>query len=77
MKTFFTIFSKIYPCKPCAEDMRRDLEDEPPITTSRHELSQWLCRLHNKVNNKLGKELFDCSTVDERWLHGWKDGSCG
>lgn len=77
MGTFFTLFSKVYPCKECADDMKMDLRDEPPDTRSRTTLSQWLCRLHNKVNNKLGKELFDCSKVDERWLDGWKDGSCG
>lgn len=77
VNSFFNIFAKIYPCKECADDMRMDLQDEPPDTGSRTALSQWLCRLHNKVNNKLGKDLFDCSKVDERWLEGWKDGSCG
>jgi FAD-linked sulfhydryl oxidase len=77
MRKFFNLFSKVYPCKECADDMKMDLRDEPPDTRSRTALSQWLCRLHNKVNNKLGKDLFDCSKVDERWLNGWKDGSCG
>ncbi|KAI1278768.1 FAD-linked sulfhydryl oxidase ALR [Halotydeus destructor] len=77
MKSFFSIFSRIYPCEECATDMREDLKAEPPQTKSRQELSQWLCRLHNKVNTKLGKSEFDCSKVDERWLEGWKDGSCG
>jgi FAD-linked sulfhydryl oxidase len=56
--------------------MRVDLKQEPPQTESRHRLSQWMCRLHNKVNQKLGKPLFDCNTVDQRWLKGWEDGSC-
>lgn len=77
MKNFFNIFSRIYPCKECADDLKWDLKDEPPDTSSRRALTQWLCRLHNKVNNKLGKDQFDCSKVDERWLNGWKDGSCG
>ena len=77
MSNLFNIWSRVYPCKECADDMKQDLKDEPPDVTSRHNLSQWLCRLHNKVNNKLGKDLFDCSKVDERWLEGWKDGSCG
>ena len=77
MSNFFHIWSRVYPCKECADDMKQDLKDEPPDVRSRHHLSQWLCRLHNKVNNKLGKDLFDCNKVDERWLDGWKDGSCG
>jgi FAD-linked sulfhydryl oxidase len=40
------------------------------------ELSQWLCRIHNEINRRLGKQEFDCSKVDERWRDGWKDGSC-
>ncbi|KAF8786921.1 FAD-linked sulfhydryl oxidase ALR like protein [Argiope bruennichi] len=76
MKSFIGLFSKFYPCKECAEDFREDISKNPPATSSRNELSQWLCNMHNNVNKKLGKPLFDCSTVDERWLHGWKDGSC-
>lgn len=45
-------------------------------TSSRYNFSQWMCRLHNDVNRKLGKPEFDCSKVDERWRDGWKDGSC-
>ena len=48
----------------------------PPVTKDRHGLSQWMCSMHNEVNGRLGKPLFDCSKVDERWLDGWKDGSC-
>jgi len=77
MKQFFNIFSRIYPCDHCAQDMRIDLKEEPPRVENRQQLSQWLCRLHNKVNLKLGKTEFDCTKVDERWLDGWKDGSCG
>jgi len=52
------------------------LQTHPPDTSSRHNFSQWMCHTHNDVNRRLGKEEFDCSRVDERWLDGWKDGSC-
>jgi len=77
MKNLFNIWSRVYPCKECADDMKDDLKQEPPDVRSRVDLSQWLCRLHNKVNRKLGKQEFDCRKVDERWMEGWKDGSCG
>lgn len=48
----------------------------PIQTQSQSQLSQWLCRIHNKVNVKLGKPVFDCSKVNERWRDGWLDGSC-
>ncbi|XP_049959348.1 FAD-linked sulfhydryl oxidase ALR [Schistocerca serialis cubense] len=76
MAQFFTLFSKFYPCDHCAEDLRQQLTVSPPETKSRKDLSQWLCRIHNNINVKLGKEKFDCSLVDERWKDGWKDGSC-
>ncbi|XP_054161527.1 FAD-linked sulfhydryl oxidase ALR-like [Oppia nitens] len=76
MKAFIQIFSRFYPCDHCAEDFRKDITTDPPQTQNQHTLSQWFCHIHNKVNKKLGKELFDCNKVDERWLKGWSDGSC-
>lgn len=52
------------------------LKVDPPDVSSQEKLSQWLCRLHNRVNVKVGKPEFDCSKVNERWKYGWKDGSC-
>ncbi|XP_046554571.1 FAD-linked sulfhydryl oxidase ALR-like [Haliotis rubra] len=77
MKDFMHLFSKYYPCDYCAEDLRQNLKTNTPDTSNRHQFSQWLCRLHNDVNRKLGKPEFDCRRVDERWKDGWKDGSCG
>lgn len=76
MKTFFTIFSKFYPCHSCAEDLQAQLKISPPQTDSQYLLSQWLCNIHNEVNKKLGKSLFDCKLVNQRWRDGWLDGSC-
>lgn len=47
-----------------------------PNVSSRAALSQWLCERHNEVNERLGKEKFDCIKVDERWKDGPSDGSC-
>ena len=52
------------------------LQRHPPDTRSRWKFSQWMCSLHNEVNERLGKKTFDCSKVDKRWLDGWEDGSC-
>ncbi|KAK3600902.1 hypothetical protein CHS0354_019255 [Potamilus streckersoni] len=76
MKSLINLFSKFYPCDHCASDLRVSLKNNEPDTSSRYNLSQWMCHLHNEVNRKLGKPEFDCRKVDERWLHGWKDGSC-
>ncbi|XP_026325213.1 FAD-linked sulfhydryl oxidase ALR [Hyposmocoma kahamanoa] len=76
MKKFFHIFAEFYPCEPCALDFWDDIQENPPQTRSRDALSKWLCDRHNTVNKKLGKPMFDCSMVTERWREGWKDGSC-
>ncbi|KAF4532230.1 hypothetical protein B566_EDAN004316 [Ephemera danica] len=55
---------------------RSTMKTTPPDTSSQSALSQWLCKVHNVVNLKLGKPLFDCSKVDERWRDGPADGSC-
>ena len=52
------------------------LQTHPPDTSNRYSFCQWMCHMHNEVNRRLGKKEFDCSKVDERWLDGWKDGSC-
>ncbi|CAH0546053.1 unnamed protein product [Brassicogethes aeneus] len=76
MKTFFTIFSKFYPCDHCAEEFREELKQFPPKTESQEALSQWLCKIHNVINVKTGKKEFDCTKVNQRWRDGWIDGSC-
>jgi len=76
MSTFMRLFAKFYPCEVCAEDLRTDITKNPPRTHTREELELWLCGLHNRVNEKLGKPTFDCSKLLERWKEGPKDGSC-
>ncbi|KAG5674963.1 hypothetical protein PVAND_004907 [Polypedilum vanderplanki] len=76
IKTFISSLSRLYPCEYCAKDFRNELKESPPETKDQEQLSQWLCRMHNKVNVKIGKPVFDCSKVNERWRDGWLDGSC-
>ncbi|KAJ3560591.1 hypothetical protein NP233_g10735 [Leucocoprinus birnbaumii] len=66
----------LYPCTWCAQDFGEDIGAHPPDVSSRTALSRWLCERHNEVNEKLGKDLFDCNKVDERWKDGPSDGSC-
>ncbi|KIK40359.1 hypothetical protein CY34DRAFT_24860 [Suillus luteus UH-Slu-Lm8-n1] len=66
----------LYLCTHCAKDFGDRLKECPPDVSSRERLSRWFCERHNEVNEKLGKELFDCAKVDERWKEGPLDGSC-
>jgi FAD-linked sulfhydryl oxidase len=76
--SFIGSISRLYPCYWCATDFQKWMKEasNAPRVSSRQEFGQWLCEAHNEVNQKLGKELFDCSKVDERWRTGWKDGRC-
>uniref|UniRef100_A0A1I7ZHB7 Sulfhydryl oxidase n=1 Tax=Steinernema glaseri TaxID=37863 RepID=A0A1I7ZHB7_9BILA len=76
MGDFLKNLSTTYPCPYCAADLRKDLQKNPPDLRDKKSFAQWMCEMHNRVNDKLGKDLFDCSKVFERWSDGWKDGSC-
>jgi FAD-linked sulfhydryl oxidase len=52
------------------------MKDHPPDVSGRVALSRWLCERHNDVNERLGKDKFDCAKTDERWKDGPNDGTC-
>ncbi|KAG9287943.1 hypothetical protein G9A89_017538 [Geosiphon pyriformis] len=74
MTTFLRTFSNVYPCWYCAEHLRSEMQRSPPNVENRHALSRWLCNIHNEVNLRLGKKVFDCEKTDERWKDGPPDG---
>ncbi|KAJ2152200.1 Flavin-linked sulfhydryl oxidase of the mitochondrial IMS [Coemansia sp. RSA 2524] len=76
MRSLLGSFSHFYPCGRCASHLREEMVRHPPTVDTRHALSQWMCRTHNKVNVLLGKSEFDCARVDERWRDGPSDGRC-
>ncbi|EEP82727.1 augmenter of liver regeneration [Uncinocarpus reesii 1704] len=80
MRSFISLFSKLYPCWVCADDFRAWMNDasgrNKPKVKGREEFGNWMCEAHNEVNRKLGKKEFDCAKWQERWRTGWKDGSC-
>ena len=77
MHDFMQLYMKQYPCLYCRDRTMEEVERNPPRVRSRAELAVWLCEVHNEVNERLGKGVFDCGRVDERWRTGPMDGSCG
>ncbi|KAI9245106.1 ERV/ALR sulfhydryl oxidase domain-containing protein [Phascolomyces articulosus] len=67
---FFKLLSRLYPCGECAAHFQLLLKQYPPQTSSRVAASQWACAIHNKVNERLGKEIFDCSNIEEKYNCG-------
>ncbi|KAL7409115.1 ERV/ALR sulfhydryl oxidase domain-containing protein [Mrakia frigida] len=64
LKSYFYLFSRLYPCGECAAHFQAMLKEYPPQTSSRKSSSLWLCHLHNLVNTRLLKPPFDCLTLD-------------
>ena len=64
----------LYPCPDCAAHFKSHVVRNPVATTSRTELSLWLCGAHNEVNRRNGKDAYYCDigVLDARW----KDCGC-
>ncbi|KAK6908930.1 hypothetical protein I203_102936 [Kwoniella mangroviensis CBS 8507] len=75
LKSYFHLFSRLYPCGECAAEFQKLLKEYPPQTGSRKSASLWLCHVHNLVNERLGKPEFDCLTLDETYDCGCGDES--
>ncbi|KAF8489684.1 ERV/ALR sulfhydryl oxidase domain-containing protein [Gautieria morchelliformis] len=72
LATYFQLSARLYPCGECAAEFQLLLKKYPPQTSSRKAASLWLCYLHNQVNERLQKPLFDCANLD-----GTYDCGCG
>lgn len=75
IETFFNSLGDIYPCEECATHFKELIATMPVEghTSSNADLSLWLCKIHNNVNERLGKPIFPCTldALKEKW------GSCG
>jgi hypothetical protein len=70
LKNYIYLFSRVYPCRECAEHFQALLKQFPPQLSSREVASQWGCHVHNQVNAKLGKEEFDCLEISDKYACG-------
>ena len=62
----------LFPCKVCGAHFRQMLWEYPIKHNNREELVYYICFLHNKVNERLNKPIFDCKKAFEFW-----GGDCG
>ncbi|THH18681.1 hypothetical protein EW146_g2343 [Bondarzewia mesenterica] len=71
--SYFHLFSRLYPCGECAAEFQLLLKKYPPQTSSRRSASLWLCHVHNRVNERLKKPIFDCAYLDDTYDCGCGD----
>lgn len=67
---YIRYFTKLYPCGDCATHFLTILERYPPQTSTRFAAATWGCAVHNEVNKRLSKPIYDC-------LHIMEDYDCG
>ncbi|KAH9966280.1 ERV/ALR sulfhydryl oxidase domain-containing protein [Russula compacta] len=73
LSSYLHLTSRLYPCGECAAEFQQLLELYPPQTSSRLSASAWLCFIHNKVNERLNKPIFDCAHLDDEYDCGCGD----
>ncbi|KAG1801050.1 ERV/ALR sulfhydryl oxidase domain-containing protein [Suillus subaureus] len=70
LNSYLHLTSRLYPCK-FSLTLNFTLLRSIQQTGSRLAASLWLCSVHNKVNERLGKPLFDCAHLDETYDCGY------
>jgi hypothetical protein len=74
MITLMSSLANYWTCSgECAEHFALILKQFPPQVSSRSAAAAWGCHVHNEVNKKLKKELFDCSNIGDFYDCGCAD----
>lgn len=73
LKTFIQLFARLYPCGECASHFQKIIKKYPPQTSTRSAAAGWACEMHNIVNTRLHKPLFDCSKIGDFYDCGCGD----
>ncbi|KAI9734451.1 MAG: hypothetical protein M1818_006840 [Claussenomyces sp. TS43310] len=65
LNAYVHLFARLYPCGDCARHFQGVLEKYPPQVSSRSSAATWACHVHNEVNKRLKKDMFDCSKIGD------------
>lgn len=73
LSQYIQLFAQVYPCGDCARHFQKLLKKYPPQIGSRKTAALWGCDIHNKVNDRLKKPIYDCTTILEDYDCGCGD----
>ncbi|KAI1761908.1 ERV/ALR sulfhydryl oxidase domain-containing protein [Hypoxylon sp. FL1150] len=73
LKSFIQLFARLYPCGDCARHFQKLLAQYPPQVSSRNAAAGWACFVHNQVNDRLKKPIFDCNNLGDFYDCGCGD----
>ena len=73
LKTYITLFARLYPCGECAAHFQLLLRKYPPQVSGRTAAAGWACFVHNLVNERLKKAVFDCAKIGDFYDCGCGD----
>jgi hypothetical protein len=73
LRDYLYLFARLYPCGECAEHFQQILQTYPPQTSSRSNAAAWACFVHNLVNERKGKPIFDCGNIGDFYDCGCAD----
>jgi FAD-linked sulfhydryl oxidase len=70
-RNFFSSLKRVLPCEKCAHHYEQHIIDDPiePALDSRDSLVRWLIKIHNKVNEDLGKPQYTYEQVIEEYKY--------
>ena len=70
-RKFFSSLKRVLPCEKCAYHYYEHIKDDPiePALESRDSLVRWLIKIHNKVNEDLGKPQYTYEQVIEEYKY--------
>jgi len=73
LKTYMQLFARLYPCGECATHFQKLLAKYPPQVSGRIAAAGWACFIHNEVNTRLKKPIFDCNKIGDFYDCGCGD----
>ncbi|KIV95401.1 hypothetical protein PV10_03065 [Exophiala mesophila] len=73
LNQYMFLFARLYPCGECAQHFQKLLKKYPPQTSSRSSAAAWACFVHNQVNERKGKPIFDCANIGDFYDCGCAD----